>query len=409
MKVYIKGLNTCPMRRQNLQHYREFFSRNGHALVEDPAESDVTIVWTCAFRGDVLENSLAELARYKKAYRAEIIAAGCVPDIAPEKLAQCFNGRVIPWKHEAAKLEGAFGPVHSSFSEARPIFAEEAVCRDAAAYRKAHPGADVTFHDQFIKLLVSEGCPFACTYCTERLAFPPFRSFPEEKLVEACRRLVEETGQTRVILLSDCLGEYGRDIGSSLPLLLRKLHTVHPDLTFALNNLHPTHFLEYFDELRDLVRDGWICHLNLPVQSASDRILKMMNRLYARKDLERIFAMLNEVGFRDFDTHVIVGFPGETEEDFLETVSVVLRYRLKYVLLSMFFEATNAPAARLPAKVSGDVMLHRVERARRAFQEAGIICNWEGSELFRERLERLNRSSESRGETSCLPQDGNVK
>ena len=408
MKVFIKGLNSCAMRRQNLQHYRMFLSRNGHTLVENPSQSDVIIVWTCAFRGDVLENSLAELAHYERDYEAQIIAVGCLPDIAPERLRQHFSGRIIAWKDEAAELEKYFGLARVSFGEACPIFAEKAVCEDAGAYRREHPEVDVTFHDQFIKLLVAEGCPFECTYCTERLAFPRFRSFPEEELVEACRQLVEETGQKRVILLADCLGEYGEDIGSSLPSLLRKLRTVHPELTFALNNLHPANILQYFDELRGLLHDGWICHLNLPIQSASDRVLKLMNRVHTRKDLERTFSMLGEIGFRDFDTHIIVGFPGETDEDFEETVSFILRYRPRYVLISKFFEARNAPAARLPGKVGAEAMQRRIKRAQCAFQEAGILCNWEGGELIRERLRRLNRSSEARGETSP-PWDRNAE
>ncbi len=326
------------MRRQNLDHYRRFLTCNGHAVVERPEDSDAILLWTCAFRQDVLENSLAELVRYGK-YRAKIIATGCLPDIAPNALRERFNGQVIAWKNEAEEFERFFGCAALRFRDASPIFAEAAVCDDAAKYRKEHADADATFHDQFIKLLVSEGCPYTCTYCTERLAFPAFRSFPLKQLAEACRAVVSQTGKTRVILLSDCLGEYGRDIGSSLPELLRELRAVDPRLSFALNNLHPANVLQHFDEFRVFLRNGWICHLNLPIQSASDRVLRLMNRIYTQDGLKRIFGMLREINFQDFDTHVILGFPGETEEDFDETVNFLLHYRPRYVLLSKFFEA----------------------------------------------------------------------
>ncbi len=391
MKVFIKGLNSCTMRKQNIQHYREVLSDNGHIIVKDPAKSDVIIVWTCAFRGDVLENSLSELVRYRKEYSARIVITGCLPDIAPGRLGQHIIGRIIPWKDEASEFEEYFNLPHGSFHQTNPIFIEKAACDHAGTYRKEHPETDVTFHDQFVKLLVAEGCPFECTYCSERLAFPTFRSFPEEELVEACRQIVEETGQTRVMLLADCLGEYGRGIGSSLPILIRKLRTVHPELTFALNNLHPASFLRYSDELLHFISDGWICHLNLPIQSASDHVLKLMNREYTRKDLKWIFSTLQEADFYNFDTHIIVGFPGETNEDFEMTVRFLIWYHPTYVLISEYFEARNAPSVLLPDTVDKEEVRDCIRWARIQFQNFNIHHNWEGSALIKERFRRLNQ------------------
>lgn len=390
MKVFLKGLNSCAMRRQNLLRYREYLERNGHTIVDTPEESDVLLVWTCAFREDVKDNSLDEIDRFRRQYGEKVIAAGCLPDIEPEELHRRFPGPVISWRDEDRRFEAVFGPARVKLSEVRPVWGDAPICADAAAYRARHPEADVTFHDQFIKLLVAEGCPFDCAYCTERLAFPPFRSIPPDALAGKCRQLVEETGETRVILLADCLGEYGKDIGSSLPALLRALRKVNPELTFALNNLHPVNFLEYAQELLGLIRAGWVCHLNLPIQSASDRVLDLMRRRYTRADLESIAAALRGAGFRQFDTHLIVGFPGEREEDHRQTMEFILAWRPRYVLISRYFETRGAPASALPDKVDADTAGQRVAEAGRAFREAGILCNAEGGEVAQERLRRLN-------------------
>ena len=153
MNVFIKGLNSCAMRKQNLLRYREFLEKNGHSIVERPEESDIILIWTCAFRGDVAENSLVELERYANEYDATVIAAGCLPDISPDELHARFKGRVIAWNGEAEALERVFGAVGAPFLESDPVLVEAAVCRDAADYRRVHKDADVTFHDQFSRCL----------------------------------------------------------------------------------------------------------------------------------------------------------------------------------------------------------------------------------------------------------------
>ena len=225
------------MRKQNLRQYHKFLTANGHQVVNSPHESDLVLVWTCAFRKDVRDNSLSEIRRYRTEYNEkELVVAGCLPGIIPELLKENFSGRVIEWNGDERKMEELFGCSKMRFKDASNVFVEERICLDAEAYRNANPEKYVTFHDQFLKLLVSEGCVFNCAYCSERLAFPPYRSFPENELVETARKMVEETGQLEVILMADCLCEYGLDIGSNLPSLIRKLLKIHPDLKVALNN-----------------------------------------------------------------------------------------------------------------------------------------------------------------------------
>lgn len=390
MKVFIKGLNSCTMRNQKLQQYIDFLEANGHVVTDNPENSDVTVVWTCAYRGDVRDNSVSEIQRYEHQYEGEVIVAGCLPDIAPELLREKFSGRVISWREDRDKMEEFFGAENVKFDDVPNVFVEKHLCDDTEKYRKENPDKDATFHDQFIKLLISEGCGFDCAYCSERLMFPPYHSFQEDVLVEACRKKVEESDKLEVILLADSLGEYGKDIGSSLPSLMRRLKTIHPDLKIALNNLNPASFFEYFDQMVDFLKNGDIRHLNLPIQSASKRMLKLMNRSYTREDIDKIFSLLNSIGFTEFDTHIIIGFPGETEDDFDESIRFILQYKPKYVLTSRYMETPEMPSAVLPDKVDLETATLRSREAVRRIKAAGIICNSDDSDLAKDRLQRIN-------------------
>ncbi|MBF0169146.1 MAG: radical SAM protein [Alphaproteobacteria bacterium] len=396
MKVFIKGLNTCNQRDHELEVYRRFLIGNGHEIVSEQKGSDAVLVWTCAFRGDVRDNSLDQLKSFCQEAEGDsrIIATGCLPDIAPESVGDWFKGELLPWKKADPRLEEFFrrpgGP--SLASEDSKIFIEPALCEDAAAYRKANPEADVIFYDQFVKLLVAEGCPFTCTYCSERLAFPDFRSFPEDKLVAACKGFLETSTQRTVALIGDCPGEYGRDTGTDITQLAWKILNLHPDLKIVLTQFHPADFLKHFDKVVGLLESGRISHLNLPMQSASDRILKLMAREYNRSGLVKIMEALRRIGFTAFDTHIILGFPGETEEDFEATMDFLLTQKPRYVLMSRFMETSGMAASRLPDKVAEDIANRRLNDGERRLKAAGIICNSEAGNMMEERLKRLNNA-----------------
>ncbi len=393
MKIYIKGLNACVMRNQKLFQYEKYFTTNKHVLVNSPKACDVIVVWTCAFRADHRDGSIMKIKNYvnNNHNAKKIVITGCLPDIAPELLDfppdRVF---VVNWKQDSEKLDHIFKAA-KPLRSIRSVFSEEALCRDAAEYRKQNISKDATFHDQFIKLLVSEGCNHKCTYCSERLAFPEYRSFSPKQLYNLCKSVVEKTGVYDVILLADSLGQYGCDIGTNFPELVKHLKNIHPDLKFAFNNLHLHDFLEFYDEMANLILSGYIKHLNLPVQSGSDCVLKAMNRTYTKKDIETVFGLLKKLNFSAFDTHIIVGFPGETEDDFQQTIDLLIKYSPQYVLASKYMESKSAPSAVLKDKVDDGVALERLWRAKEHMEEKGIICNYDGSELSKNRLELLHQ------------------
>ncbi len=388
MNVYLKGLNSCAQRKQKLLAYRRYLQANGHCLVDTPEQADAILLWSCGFRGDMRDVSLDVIRELDAEYDAKLIVAGCLPDIDPKALGENFGGTVIPWKREGELLGAVFGS-EVSIEEIEQTCVEENLCSDLEKFKLENPNTAVTFHDQFIKMVVSEGCSYECTYCSERHAFPAYRSFDEDRLIAECRETIDRTGRRDLILLADSLGEYGKDTGSSLIELIERICAIGEGVRVALNNFNPACFMRMFDPLVKLAGEGKIAHLNLPIQSASDRILKLMKRQYCVDELDRMFATLNGIGFRDFDTHVIVGFPGETEGDFAQTVDFVLRHKPRYVLASHFMSSDIIEASKLPGRVSPEVQTERSGQLYEKMKENGIICNTDGSELAGERLRRV--------------------
>ncbi|MBI4806795.1 MAG: radical SAM protein [Desulfovibrio sp.] len=376
------------MRKQKLEQYALFFRANNHIMVDNVDEADCCLVWTCGFRSDFRDACLLALDAVLAKCPGETIISGCLPDICPELLPRTPRSRIVAWRDDAEVLEGLFGQ-DAALDSFSPIFAEPRKCEDTAAFRKLHPGADVTFHDQFIKLVISEGCLFDCTYCSEKLAFPPFRSFPLDGLLSAAKDMMEQTGVYDLILMADSLGQYGLDIGETFPGLLNALCALDARVGIALNNLNPANFAAQIDDMSELIRQGRLRHLNLPIQSASDRILKLMNRAYNQRDLHLIYERLASLGFTAHDTHLIAGFPGETAEDFQKSIDFILCHRPRYVLLSQYMESQAAPSARLGNKVDASTVRSRLQAAEAAFAKAGIICNCDDSELSRQRLVTL--------------------
>lgn len=389
MKVFVKGLNSCGMRRTNVRRYEDFIKANGHTLVSHPNQSDVSLLWTCAFRGDMRDNSLLEIRRYLNEYQTTLVVVGCLPDIDREMLEDEFRGRFIAWRGDESEMESFFGSTTKLYDVAA-VYGELPLCDDVEQYKKDNPDKDATFVDQFVKLFTSEGCNFHCTYCAEILAFPPYRSFPIENLVNACRQLIEESGRTQVMLLGDCIGDYGCDIGLTLPGLLEELKKIHSQITFGLQGFNPANFVQYFDEITQLIQQGDIFHMQIPIQSASDHILKRMNRPYAKSDILRVFDFLEQVNFNAIDTHILIGFPGETEEDFEETMDFLLQYQPHYVLASRYMESAAMPAFELSGKIDPNVQLRRLQSAGERIRAAGIICNTDDSDLSAARCRTMN-------------------
>jgi len=392
MKVYYKALNPCLTRKAKMDQYRNYFEKSGNELVNSPDDADKIVVWTCNVRSDWKDNSINTVKKFESDFNVEVVVAGCMPDIDPYSTKVNFTGEVVNWRDEDIKLDKIFGNNDIKLSDIDIKCCEPQLIDDIDVHRKFYPDTLYTHLDAYIKLFISEGCNEKCTYCAEIRAFPRYRSVPLKKLVKSCIDEVERSRCKKVAIIADSIGDYGYDTNSSLNELLDSLLSYDDNLVFHLNGLDPQYYIKDIDRFNKMISNGAIDHLNIPIQSASNYILKRMNRKYTNDDIELIFSTLRNYSFNSFSTHVIVGFPGETDEDYNQTIDFITRYKPKHVLLSGFLESSEIPASNLSDKINYDLINKRLINAHSKFTEAGIYCNTQNSDNSSRRIKAMNNS-----------------
>jgi len=372
---FIKGMNSCAMRNQNIAKYRFYLTSNGYNEVYDETKADNIIVWTCSFRDDKADNSFRQIENFVSDYSStEIFAVGCMPDMFPGRFAK-LRCHTIPWKQEQELFSLFFPPI---------IKKDSHLCDYDQIYVASPTQCPSLFIDSFIKLLISEGCNEKCVYCSERLVFPPYRSFSKTELVKKAKQQVLQSKNNIIAIMADSPGEYGCDTGcDNIITLINSLCDISDDVKIVLQNMNPAFFLLYLKDFKELIFNGRIYHLNLPIQSANNRILNIMGRRYKQKDLDLIFDSLSQWDFKNYDTHIISGFPTESAEEFDETIEFLYRKKPTYVLASPCMITSATPTNDMFPKISEDEKQKRLDKLERRLTSNGIIVNTPYNDLGR--------------------------
>lgn len=377
MHKYIKiiGLNSCVFRRKQLRQIVAYVKDMGWQLTLNNDQAQEIWIWTCGFRADSAQKSLQVIKEVSQ-LNAKVVVTGCLSSIWPQEIKRIApNVKIVTWK----EIDRSLPPID--------FIIEPKLCDDAAEYRRK-TGKFAAFNDQFWKCIIQEGCPQNCAYCTERLAFPRHRSVPLNKLLQA---LAEVPHNETVMLLGDCPGAWGVDAGQTLSDLLYAIPKHRPDLRIAINNLHPLYAIENLSAILDLIKTSRLYHLNLPIQSGSDRVLAAMGRTVKLNDLKMLFKKFRAVGFRRYDTHIICGFPGETTADWLKTMAFVAKYGFQYVLSSVYFETPEVKSFPIQPKVPYHRIYLRMKLAKIIFKLMRIKYNLEGGSMANQSLATLKQ------------------
>lgn len=332
-------------------------ARHGCELVQEPEEADVLVVNTCSFIGPAKEESIEtilEMAQYKKVGKCRaLIVAGCLGtrykdelmEEMPEIDAVIGTGEVdqIPRVVQRVLQGERFSQV------GLPTFLYD---HKAPRLRTTLP------HTAFIK--ISEGCNHPCAFCVIPSLRGRHRSRPVESIVEEARRLAEE-GVREVVLIAQDSTWYGKDLYGEFRLaeLLRRLARVDGIEWFRLFYAYPTHLS---DEVLDVIAtEPRFCkYIELPLQHASDRMLRAMrrrgDRAFIDRLIEKIRARIPGVTLR---SSFIVGFPGETEEDFKELLAFIKEVRFDHVGIFTYSQEEGTPAASFPDQLPEEVKAER--------------------------------------------------
>ncbi len=363
MNVYLVTLG-CPKNEVDSAGMAAILSRAGYALVEESEEAQVLIVNTCGFIAPAREESLRvveDLARRKRPGQV-LVVAGCMAGRYSVSL-QAIPGvdALLPtecWQEIAALLARLL-PRALRPPEALPPGAGLSAVSGASAYLK-----------------IAEGCSAYCAFCTIPQIKGPYRSFPREELLAEARAL-RERGVKEIILVAQDTTFYGRDRGEAdgLPSLVEALLQAVPDLPWLrLMYTFPGHISPRLIEV--MASYPQVCpYLDLPLQHAHPAVLRRMGRPddvgEVRNLLRRLRERIPEIVLR---TTFIVGYPGETEEEFQTLCSFIEEEALERVGVFPYYREEGTPAARLPNPISPEVAERRRDLLLRLQQK--IARRW---------------------------------
>ena len=366
MKIFCVSLG-CDKNLVDTEMMLGLLNKDGYTFTDDEHEADVVVVNTCCFIGDAKEesvNTILEMAELKKEGRCKaLIVTGC--------MAQRYKQEILD---EIPEVDGILGT--STYDEISNVLkkvlggSRESCFHDLNALPNVEVPRVVTTGGYYAFLKIAEGCDKRCTYCIIPDLRGSYRSVPMERLIEEAKQLASQ-GVKELILVAQETTLYGIDLykKKSLPKLLHELCKIPGIQWIRIQYCYPE---EITQELIETIREEEkVCnYLDIPIQHASDRILKRMGRRTNQKQLREMIASLrSQIPDIALRTTLISGFPGETEEDQEEVMRFVDEMEFERLGVFAYSQEEDTPAAEFPDQVPQELKEERRDEILELQQE----------------------------------------
>lgn len=369
MKILFISLG-CDKNLADSEEMLGLLTGNGHEIVDSEEEADAIVINTCCFIHDAKEesvNTILEMAEYKKTGTCKIlIVTGCMAQRYKEEITE-----EIP-EVDAVLGTTSYGDIVKALNEteAGHVFQE---FKDINALPEDSGRRVITTGGHFGYLKIAEGCDKHCTYCIIPSLRGKFRSVPEERLLKQAEYMASQ-GVRELILVAQETTVYGTDLygKKTLHILLKKLCQIKGIRWIRVLYCYPE---EIYDELIQVMKEEKkICHyLDLPIQHASDRILKRMGRRTSKAQLVGIITKLRrEIPDIVLRTSLITGFPGETEEDHQELMEFVDEMEFDRLGVFTYSPEEGTPAETMEGQVPEELKEERRDEIMELQQEISL-------------------------------------
>ncbi len=301
----------CRLNQYQSEKIREWLSACNLSYTKNPEEADLLVINGCVVTHRGERDTRKAIHKYHKKGK-RIIATGCyikLPYVKPEK-------------------DIEFKEFHDILDDFTPL---------------SHPVLGQTRHRTLIG--IQEGCDFRCSYCIVPYTRGKARDRNPEEILREIGNYVKN-GTKEIVLTGTDIGSFGKTSGVKLHILIREIKKNFPDLLIRLSSILPPHVnMEIIDLFRE---DILMPHIHLPLQSASDRVLRSMRRPYKLKRYLKAFWQLYESNPNmAIGTDIIVGFPTETDSDFEETYKIMEQLPFAYAHVFLYSKRPMTDAAKL--------------------------------------------------------------
>ena len=369
MKVLFISLG-CDKNLADSEEMLGLLTGKGHEIVDSEEEAEVIVINTCCFIHDAKEESIEnilEMAEYKKAGTCKVlIVTGC--------MAQRYKEEII---EEIPEVDAVLGT--TSYMDILKAIDEACEGRHFQEFRDINELPEdsgrrvLTTGGHYGYLKIAEGCDKHCTYCIIPSLRGRFRSVPQERLIAQAEHMAEQ-GVKELILVAQETTMYGTDLygKKTLHLLMKELCKIKGIRWIRVLYCYPE---EIYDELIQVMKEEKkICHyLDLPIQHASDRILKRMGRRTTRAQLTATIEKLRkEIPDIVLRTTLITGFPGETEEDHQELMEFVDEMEFDRLGAFTYSPEEGTPAETMEGQIPEEVKEERRDEIMELQQEISL-------------------------------------
>ena len=338
MKVYIESYG-CTFNKADGQIMAGVLNENNIDLVDNIDDADVIIVNTCYVKLPTENKVIYKIQQLQEKFpEKKIIVGGCMVEIDPEKLDKV--GPNCSWigPHQLNKTADVVTQTYCG-----------EIVRECGFSKESKVGVAKVTDDSLIHIIqICEGCLGACTFCCTRFARGPLNSYPISDIVDEARQAIEN-GACEIQLTAQDTAAFGRDTGEKLSDLIKEVANLDGDFRVRVGMMHPKNILDSVDEIIEAIKLPKVYNfIHLPIQSGSDKVLKEMRRGHTIDQyLEIVDRFKSEIPDLTLATDIIVGYPTETDDDFLKTVDLLENVRPSLIHLSKYQHRKGAISSSL--------------------------------------------------------------
>ncbi|NGX61174.1 MAG: Ribosomal protein S12 methylthiotransferase RimO [Chlamydiae bacterium] len=347
----------CPRNLVDSEVMLGILLKNGYEVTEEVEDADYLVVNTCGFlQSSRMESkeAIEELLSLKKE-SAKLIVTGCMVSKHKGEIEEAFPG--VHYLLGSGDVEGILQAVASDTSG-------EKIGKARSYLEAGEIPRMISTPSHYAYLKIAEGCRKGCAYCIIPKIKGGLKSKPKERVVQEFQALLSQ-GIKEVILIAQDLGDYGKDQGKpegALAELLQEMLKVDGEYWLRLLYLYPDEIDEALIEV--LKSDPRVLpYLDMPIQHINDEMLRSMRRHTNGKQIKNMISRLRvEIPDIHIRTSLIVGFPGETEEQFAELAAFLREYPLNHVGIFPYSREEGTPAGKMEEQIPEEVKQERLEK-----------------------------------------------